>query len=112
MGSYVKDLFNQLYKYKKQYLIEFLSLFGAAFFVKRGKFMINFDKIKKMMGEKIKLLTKRGKRVETNEEFITRVLKDLEENHNHSWYEEIYERNKKTKDCLLYTSIFFLFYKL
>lgn len=39
MGSYVKDLFNQLYKYKKQYLIEFLSLFGAAFFVKRGKFM-------------------------------------------------------------------------
>lgn len=60
--------------------------------------MINFDKIKKMMGEKIKLLTKRGKRVEINEEFITRVLKDLEENHNHSWYEEIYERNKKTKD--------------
>lgn len=33
-----------------------------------------------------------------NKEFIDSVLKDLQENHNHSWYDEIYLRNKDTLD--------------
>lgn len=56
--------------------------------------MVNFEKIKSLLGKKLKLLTKTGRRVETDQELVERVLKDLEENHNHSWYEEIYNRNK------------------
>ena len=60
--------------------------------------MINLDAIKKLAREKISLLTKKGRMVESNEEFIARVLDDLEKNHNHSWYSEIYDRNKDTLD--------------
>ena len=35
---------------------------------------------------------------EKNEKFIQGVLEELEQNHNHSWYEELYKRNKNSLD--------------
>ncbi len=55
--------------------------------------MINFDAVKKIADLKVKLKSKIGKMKESNEEFIARVLDDLEKNHNHSWYQELYVRN-------------------
>ena len=56
--------------------------------------MINLEKIQELIGKKIKLLGKSGILKESNEDFIARVLADLEKNHNHSWYQELYTRNK------------------
>lgn len=56
--------------------------------------MINLKKIQELIGKKIKLLGKSGILKESNEDFIARVLDDLEKNHNHSWYQELYTRNK------------------
>ena len=41
---------------------------------------------------------KKSKFKRKNDTFIQRVLDDLEQNHNHSWYEELYIRNKETLD--------------
>ena len=66
-------------------------------------FKENVEKIK----GKVKLSTKSGyftkkafeeRKKEKNDKFIKSVLEDLEQNHNHSWYEEIYNRNKDTLD--------------
>ena len=63
--------------------------------------MINIEKIKEL--DTIKLLTKKGvilkknfqeRKINKKNKFIQDVLNDLENNHNHSWYDEIYSRNK------------------
>lgn len=63
--------------------------------------MINIEKIKSL--GPVNVLTKKGKILQKNFEdkkiikknkFIEEVLDDLERNHNHSWYDEIYSRNK------------------
>lgn len=65
--------------------------------------MINIKKMLELAEYKLKLITKTGKIKEKNfkerkqenkQKFIDSVLQELEENHNHTWYEEIYERNK------------------
>lgn len=55
------------------------------------------DSIKTTLGNKVKLLTKEG-RMLSREEKAKLVLKEIEENRNHSWYEELYERNKNNLD--------------
>ena len=63
--------------------------------------MLIIEKIQELLKKDFKTKTKSGfiqRRTETKEEnnnkFIEEVLADLEQNHNHSWYEEIYKRNK------------------
>ncbi len=69
--------------------------------------MLDIDNILKIANKKIKLVSKKGRMIkknfverkdEKNKKFIEGVLKDLQENHNHSWYEELYERNKDSLD--------------
>ena len=65
--------------------------------------MINIKELLKISKEKLSLSTKAGeikrksfseKKKEKNDRFIQEVLEELEQNHNHSWYEELYHRNK------------------
>lgn len=65
--------------------------------------MINLNNIIKISKDRIKLLTKKGiifkNQIGNNKgnkesKFIENVLTDLQKNHNHSWYEELYDRNK------------------
>lgn len=69
--------------------------------------MINIKELLNHTGEKISLSTKSGKvkkknfserKKAKNDEFIRGVLEELEQNHNHSWYEELYLRNRDTLD--------------
>lgn len=69
--------------------------------------MINIKELLKHKDEQLSLSTKSGKikkknfskrKKEKNDEFIRGVLEELEQNHNHSWYEELYLRNKDTLD--------------
>lgn len=69
--------------------------------------MINIKKIIEILNKEIELKTKKGYIVkknfaeikkEKNDKFIQEVLAELEQNHNHSWYEELYLRNKDTLD--------------
>ncbi len=66
-------------------------------------YLENFaDKAKtKLNGTKTGYFSKKRfeeKKKEKNDKFIQSVLAELEENHNHSWFEEIYLRNEKTLD--------------
>lgn len=69
--------------------------------------MINLKKLIEITDEEKTLKTKEGyiarknfaeRKKEKNDKFIQGVLEDLEQNHNHSWYEELYLRNKDTLD--------------
>lgn len=69
--------------------------------------MVNIKQMAAIANEKVKVLTKKGRMIkknfadrkkEKNERFIRGVLEELEKNHNHSWYEELYLRNKDTLD--------------
>ena len=69
--------------------------------------MVNIRELIKRANEKLKLETKKGSIFKQNieerkrikkENFIQGVLDELEQNHNHSWYEEIYKRNENTLD--------------
>lgn len=69
--------------------------------------MINIEEITKITNEEKTLQTKAGyivrknfaeRKKEKNKKFIEGVLEELEQNHNHSWYEELYLRNKDTLD--------------
>jgi len=64
--------------------------------------MLDVENVKKTLINKFKLITKKGRMVRKDfidkkwakkEEFMNSVLNDIEENHNHSWYEELYMRN-------------------
>lgn len=52
---------------------------------------INYENVKKILGKGISLL--KSKNLTTKE-----ILDDLQKNHNHSWFQEIYERNKNSLD--------------
>lgn len=65
--------------------------------------MLNVKNISSLIENKVSLLTKKGKILKKNfddykknkkKRFIDSVLDDLQRNHNHSWYEELYLRNK------------------
>lgn len=65
--------------------------------------MFNLEKIQEL--GPVKFVTKKGQILRKNfqerkqqkkQKFIDGVLEDLEKNHNHSWYAEIYERNKNS----------------
>ncbi len=67
--------------------------------------MINVEKIKDLKA--VKLLTKKGeiykknfeeRKKEKKDKWIEGILKDLQENHNHSWYDELFLRNKDNLD--------------
>lgn len=69
---------------------------------------VNYDQqnLKKKEGFFYKLKTKAGqirknsieRKKEKNDKFIKDVLNDLQQNHNHSWYDELYLRNKESLD--------------
>ena len=67
--------------------------------------MINIKKIIETLNKKASFRTQEGyitrksfaeRKREKNQEFIQEVLEELEENHNHSWFEELYQRNEQT----------------
>ncbi len=67
--------------------------------------MINVEKIKNL--KTFKLLTKEGqilkknieeRKKEKKDKWIEGVLEDLQKNHNHSWYDELFLRNKNNLD--------------
>lgn len=69
--------------------------------------MIDIYNIKNLISKKIKLLSNQGfilkknfneNRSKKKKKFIDSVLTDLEKNHNHSWYEELFLRNKNNLD--------------
>ena len=69
--------------------------------------MVDIYNIKNLISKKIKLLSKQGfilkknfneNRSKKKKKFIDSVLTDLEKNHNHSWYEELFLRNKNNLD--------------
>ena len=68
----------------------------------------DLEKLKKVFSEGIHLRTKEGKIKRSNLAFIPkkdnaktrRALKEIETTRNHSWYEEIYERNKGRMDAI------------
>ncbi len=69
--------------------------------------MSDIKNIKCLIGNGFKLLSKKGKMIQKNfydsrklkkDKFINSVLDDLEKNHNHSWYDELYNRNKNNLD--------------
>lgn len=69
---------------------------------------VNYDQenLKKKDSFFYKLKTKAGqirknnieRKKEKNDKFIKDVLNDLQQNHNHSWYDELYLRNKDSLD--------------
>lgn len=69
---------------------------------------VNYEQenVKKKDGFFYKLKTKAGqirknnieRKKEKNDKFIKDVLNDLQQNHNHSWYDELYLRNKDSLD--------------
>ena len=59
---------------------------------------ISFENIKKYLNEKFTLTTKEGTIENRNLSKTDRILKEIEEKHNHSWYKELYSRNKNTLD--------------
>ncbi len=69
--------------------------------------MINIKKIIETLNKKITYRTQTGyiakksfaeRKKEKNDKFIQSVLEELQENHNHTWIEELYLRNKDTLD--------------
>ena len=69
--------------------------------------MINIKKIIETLNKKASFRTQEGyitrksfaeRKKEKNDKFIQGVLEDLEANHNHSWFEELYLRNEQTLD--------------
>ncbi len=58
---------------------------------------IRFEKLKKLF-EQGKFKLKSGKGIIQRDLTSEEILRDLQENHNHSWYEELYLRNKDTLD--------------
>ena len=64
---------------------------------------INFEKIKRILKDSFSLKTKEGQIKRKDLAYIPRkddkktrrALADIENNRNHSWYQEIYERNEK-----------------
>lgn len=67
--------------------------------------MVNIKEMARIANEKLSIASKKGKMLkkrfdeakkERKEKFIQQVLEDIEENHNHTWYEELYERNKNS----------------
>ena len=66
--------------------------------------MINIKKIIETLNKKASFRTQEGyitrksfveRKREKNQEFIQGVLEELEENQNHSWFEELYQRNEQ-----------------
>ena len=69
--------------------------------------MINIKKIIETLNKKASFRTQEGyitrksfaeRKKEKNDKFIQGVLEELEANHNHSWFEELYLRNEQTLD--------------
>ena len=69
--------------------------------------MVNIKQMAAIANKKVKLLTKKGqiirknlqeKKQEKRKDFIRGVLEEVEQNRNHTWYEEIYNRNKEHLD--------------
>ena len=72
------------------------------------------ENIKKLKDVGVNLKTKSGKVISglgKNKKKPTskEILKDIEKNHNHSWYEELYTRNKNNLDDV---AIFYRGYKI
>ena len=51
--------------------------------------------IEKILSNKIKLKTKKGTILDFKHLSAEEVLKEINEKHNHSWYQELYNRNQK-----------------
>ena len=66
--------------------------------------IINVKKIKELLEKSIKFKTKEGTIHKKNISKTDAILNDLETNHNHSWYQELWNRNKNSLDdiALLY----------
>lgn len=70
--------------------------------------MINVKGMADIAQEKLKLLTKKGRIIKKNfhdkkhaktRTFIEEVLEEVEQNRNHTWFEEIYSRNQDNLDA-------------
>ena len=60
--------------------------------------MVNVDKLRNVLNNTYKLKTKSGQIVKRNITKTDNILQELEKNSNHSWYQELYNRNKDNLD--------------
>ena len=60
--------------------------------------MGNLDKLREILNNTYKLKTKSGKIKKKNITKTDNILQELEKNNNHSWYHELYNRNKDNLD--------------